>query len=173
MWIGDSGASCHFTNDDTGYIKWQSINVVIGVGNNDVSIATKVGKIRLEVIQRNGQRSIITLNNCKCIPELRNNLFSITKTLTMGWKIRNTGIKLVLSKHSGTEKGCIVFDTINPTTSDLVIMVKMVTLPPKYDNSRQHTDRRVTELALDMRQVGLLPRADLIPLTFNPFEIAQ
>jgi hypothetical protein len=84
-----------------------------------------VGTIRLEVIQRNGQRSIITLNNCKYIPELRNNLFSITKALTMGWKISNTGIKLVLSEYSGTEKGCIVFDTINPTTSGLVMMVKI------------------------------------------------
>jgi hypothetical protein len=46
MWIGDSGASCHFTNDDSGFIKWRSINDAIGVGNNDVSIATKVGTIR-------------------------------------------------------------------------------------------------------------------------------
>jgi hypothetical protein len=93
----------------------------------------------------------------------------------MGWNISNTGIKFVLSKHSGTEKGCIVFDTIDPSTSGLVMMVKKGPLPPKYDNQpiRQIINRRVTELALDMRQVGLLPRADLIPLTFNPFEIAQ
>jgi hypothetical protein len=87
MWIGDSGVSCHFTNDDTGFIKWRSINDVIGVGNNDVSIATKVGTIRLEVIQRNGQRSIITLNNCKYIPELRNNALCLIQSILRHWAL--------------------------------------------------------------------------------------
>jgi hypothetical protein len=60
MWIGDSGASCHFTNDDSGFISWHSIHDEIEVGNNDIAIATKQGTLRLEVNQRNGNKHIGT-----------------------------------------------------------------------------------------------------------------
>jgi hypothetical protein len=125
MWIGDSGASCHFTNDDTGFNEWRHINNVIGVGNNDVSIA-KVGTLCLELIQQYGNTNIITLNNCTYIPELHNNLFSITRAFTKGWKLSTNGIKLLLSKPTRSEKGCIIFDTIDPTTSVIVMMVQMI-----------------------------------------------
>jgi hypothetical protein len=45
MWIGDSGVFCHFTNDDSSFILWHSINDEIGVGNNDIAIATKQGTL--------------------------------------------------------------------------------------------------------------------------------
>jgi hypothetical protein len=129
MWIGDSGASCHFTNDITGFIKWRHINDEIGVGNSDIAISTKIGTLRLEVIRRNGNRHVVILSDCKYIPNLRNNLFSITRALAKGWEITNQGIKLVLTKNNGEEQGRIIFDTIDATTTGLIMMVCMIPKP--------------------------------------------
>jgi hypothetical protein len=77
-WVGDSGASCHFTNDDTGMFNWRNINESIGVSDGRDALATKQGTLLVEVQQRNGNKSIITINDCKYVPSLKSNLFSIT-----------------------------------------------------------------------------------------------
>jgi hypothetical protein len=41
IWLGDSGASCHFTNDDTGMYEWKSIRHTIGTGDGRTTTATK------------------------------------------------------------------------------------------------------------------------------------
>jgi hypothetical protein len=81
IWVGDSGASCHFTNDDSAMFQWKEINQPIGVGDGNVAFAKKEGKVHLEVHQRNGKRCTIVLSSCKYVPELRSNLFSITTAL--------------------------------------------------------------------------------------------
>jgi hypothetical protein len=110
--IGDSGASCHFINDDSAMFNWRSIYDEIGVGDGNIVVATKEGSVRLEVQQRNGKQNIILLHGCKYIEGLRNNLFSITTALSKGWKLSNKGVHIVLEKDNGT----IVFETLDPTT---------------------------------------------------------
>jgi hypothetical protein len=78
MWIGDTGALCHFTNNDESFIDWKRIHEVVAVGDGSLKVATKIGTIRLEVQQRNGKKSIILLAECKFCKGLRNNLFCIT-----------------------------------------------------------------------------------------------
>jgi hypothetical protein len=97
IWIGDTGASCHFTNDDCGMFNWKPINDKIGVVDGNVAVATKEGNIRLRVMQRNGKVCIVTLHNCKYIPTLPNNLFSITTAIARGWKLTNKGVHICLS----------------------------------------------------------------------------
>jgi hypothetical protein len=44
-WIGDSGASSHFTNEDSGMFQWTNINEEIGTGDGRMVIAKKRGKL--------------------------------------------------------------------------------------------------------------------------------
>jgi hypothetical protein len=54
VWFGDSGASCHITNNDTGMFNWKTIDDDIGTGDGRSVTAIKEGSIRLKVCQRNG-----------------------------------------------------------------------------------------------------------------------
>ena len=125
LWIGDSGASCHFINTDFGMFDWKRITEEIGVGGGNVAMATKEGSVKLKVIQRNGEKSFITLTNVKFIKNLQTNLFSITTALTKGWTLSNRGVYIVLEKNDGR----IIFDTPDPTTEGLLMTAKMIPLP--------------------------------------------
>jgi hypothetical protein len=59
------------------------------VGNSDVMIAEKVGKLKCYVEQDYGEKVSNVLEGVKCIPDLWINLFSICKTLKRGSKIGN------------------------------------------------------------------------------------
>jgi hypothetical protein len=48
MWIGDTGASCQFINDDSAYIQWRNIHDAVGVCDGTFAIATKIGTVCLE-----------------------------------------------------------------------------------------------------------------------------
>jgi hypothetical protein len=163
MWIGDSGASCHFTNDDTAFIKWRTINDVIGVGDGSIAHASKIGTDRLEVHQKNDKRSIVCLNGCKYVKGLRKNLFSITQALTKGWTLSNNGVKITVSKKHGNEFGQISFDTIDPGTTGVVMMVKMVAKP--YDHT--HNNKHPQEFALDFRTLRQQPMLMNPNITFG------
>ena len=47
-WIGDLGASCHITNDDTGLYNINDINELIQ-GSSSIMPATKKGKLQVKV----------------------------------------------------------------------------------------------------------------------------
>jgi hypothetical protein len=127
LWIGDSVASCHFTNDDTGMFNCKEIYNEIGVGNGNITIATKDRSICLKVFQKNGQQSIIRLDKCKYITNLQAHLFSITTALACSWKLSNKGKYLVLEKDGSK----VVFDQIDPTTNGILMTVDMQPLPPQ------------------------------------------
>ena len=125
LWMGDSGSSCHFTNTDVGMFNWHPINDEIVFGDGRSAIATKKGSVCLEAIQRNGTKTLITLDNCKYVPSLANNLFSITRALAKGWTIGNKGIHIHLQKNGKT----IMFDQINSTSSGFVMHAHMRPVP--------------------------------------------
>jgi C2H2 zinc-finger/Zinc knuckle len=54
IWIGDSGSSSHYCNDDKGLFHYKIISKEITVGNGDVMIAEKVGKLQCYVEQDDG-----------------------------------------------------------------------------------------------------------------------
>jgi gag-polypeptide of LTR copia-type len=79
IWIGDSGASSHYCNDDKGLFNYELISEEITVGNGDAMIAEKVGKLKCYVAQDNGKKVTIVLEGVKYIPDLWINLFRIVK----------------------------------------------------------------------------------------------
>jgi hypothetical protein len=98
IWIGDSGASCHNCNNDAALYDDAMISEEISVGNGNVMIATKIGKLRCEILQKNGESLVVTLHDVKFVPDLWINLFSIGKALKNGFNLGNDGEKIKLMK---------------------------------------------------------------------------
>jgi hypothetical protein len=84
IWIGDSGVSCHYCNSDEGLYEYITIPEEITVGNGNVMI---VGKLRCGILQKNGEKLIVTLENVKFVPELWITLFSIGKAVKNGFNL--------------------------------------------------------------------------------------
>jgi hypothetical protein len=121
IWIGDSGASYHYCNNDAALYDYAMISEEKTVGNGNVMIATKIGKLRYEILQRNGESLIITLQDVKFVPDLWINLFSIGKALKSGFNLGNDGEKIKLMKGNVV----ILFDTCLKTKNGFVSGIKI------------------------------------------------
>ena len=79
--IGDTGASYHMINLAGGMFETTYINEQVKVGNRTKMTATKIGKWRGVIDQKDGTKKNILLDKVKLVPELWNNLFSIGSLL--------------------------------------------------------------------------------------------
>jgi hypothetical protein len=52
IWIGDSGASCHYCNDDERLYEYKTISEKITVGNGNIMIAKTIGKLRCGILPK-------------------------------------------------------------------------------------------------------------------------
>ena len=82
-WLADSGASCHMGNSDDGMFDATVIDEPITLGNGKALRATKVGKLRRTIKQCNGDTMDIVLEDYKCVPGLKMNLFAVVKALDL------------------------------------------------------------------------------------------
>jgi hypothetical protein len=98
IWIADSGASCHHYNKDAALYDYSMISEDITVGNGNVMTATKMGKLQCEILQKNDERLVVTLEDVTFVPDLWINLFSIGKALKNGFNLGNEGEKVKLMK---------------------------------------------------------------------------
>jgi hypothetical protein len=48
IWIGDSGASCHYCNDNEGLYEYKTMSEEITVGNGNVMIAKRLASYDVE-----------------------------------------------------------------------------------------------------------------------------
>ena len=120
-WFGDSAASAHMCNDDTGMYNCKMINEEIKVGSGKAIVATKVGKLKVRIAQTNGQVAVVTLSNVKYVPGLWCNLFSLTAALDKGFNLGNQGRIITLSKGGAM----IGFDRVFPTNTGFIMAVEM------------------------------------------------
>jgi hypothetical protein len=70
IWIGDSGASCHYCNSEEDLHNYTTISEEITVGNGNKMLAKKVGSLRCMVQQKNGEKCVVVLKDVKFVPEL-------------------------------------------------------------------------------------------------------
>jgi hypothetical protein len=61
LWILDSEASCHYCQSVEGLMDIKEINKSIKIGNGDLMKATKIGNLKCEVTQINGEKYTVTL----------------------------------------------------------------------------------------------------------------
>ena len=85
-WIGDSGASCHITNDEKYLFAVIKIHESIQ-GSSSTMPTTKKGKLRVNLLQVNGLEQVHTLWPVRFCPSMGVNLFSLTCKLLWGNKI--------------------------------------------------------------------------------------
>jgi gag-polypeptide of LTR copia-type len=125
LWIGDTGASCHMTCSMEGMFNVRDINSPVQVGTGQSVPCGKIGDKRVRIIQEDGTMNDMILKDCKFVPGLFTNLFSITKAADNGWSISNQGIvfhlekngfRLLFDKTLRTDTGAIVGVEIVPRT---------------------------------------------------------
>ena len=134
FWIGDSGASCHMTNDDTGLEEISKIDEEIMIGDGKPMKATKVGRMKMEMIKNDGSKQQFTLSNVKYVPELHYKVFSLTAALDKGFKIGNKGRVIILRQGDFT----ITFDNVLNTKTGFISGVKLI---PRNDKAGRELDR--------------------------------
>ena len=92
------------TNDFEGLfdIKTSESSVQIGNGNN--MSANAVGKYRGTIIQKDGKKMNVVLEDVCYVPDLVCNLFSVTAAMSKGWKLSNEGRMMNISQGETTIK---------------------------------------------------------------------
>ena len=98
MWIGDSGATVHITNDNTGMFNIKKCNFDITVGNQETTKCAKMGDINLKLKNSTGTNVMVTLSNIRYVPSFIGNLFSIPTAMSNRAEIRFINNKMEVKK---------------------------------------------------------------------------
>ena len=115
IWIGDTGASCHFTNEEEGLYDVEEIKDEIQIGKGSM-IATKKGKLKVNIKQPNGTTVCGVMSPVKYCKDLKFKLFSISMSMDKGFKLGNNGRKIFVEKPGVR----VSFDRIFETSSGYV-----------------------------------------------------
>jgi hypothetical protein len=128
IWIGDSGASCHYCNSEEGLYDYTTIAEEITVGNSNKMLAKKVGSLRCMVQQKNGEKFVVVLKDEKFVPEQWATRFNISKVLKHGFNLGNEDAVMKLMKGNTT----LYFNRMLKTKNGFVSGIKL--LPKQYCN---------------------------------------
>ena len=120
--IGDSGVSCHITNDKKGMYDIIDINKLIQ-GSSGIMPATKKGKLQVTVHQVNREEQVHTLWPAKFCPFAGANLFSLTCKLSWGKTISSNKFNNIVVN---TPSGDIILDCRINTRDDWVAGVNFL-----------------------------------------------
>ena len=122
VWLGDTGASTHMGYCDKAMHNVRSISDPVKIGNGVKLMATKVGNKKMTVVQKDGTTEDIVLVDYKYVPGLCVNLFSITQSLSNGWKIGNEDTEIWLKKGKTT----IRFDKRLHTSHGVIVGIELI-----------------------------------------------
>ena len=86
IFIGDSAATSHMTNNKTGVYELTPIRGSVMIGNGESISCTHKGKLDVICKHRDGLRARETLE-VKIVPQLNHDLFSFTKAMNEGWQM--------------------------------------------------------------------------------------
>jgi hypothetical protein len=71
------------------------------------------------------------------------------KALSCGWTLTNKGVYNKLTKQLGDEYGQLVFDTVDPDTTSIVTMEKILPLPLPAKKELIEKQQHTHDLVLD------------------------
>ena len=94
----------------------------VQIGTGETIYCNKIGDKCVTILQLDGSTHDIELKNCKYVPGLFTNLFSITKALEQDWRLSNEGLVLTISKNGLLIK----FDQVLRTDSGAITAVEML-----------------------------------------------
>ena len=124
IFIGDSAATSHMTNNKTGVYDLIPIRGSVMIGNRESISCTHKGKLDVICKHKNGSRAKQTWE-VKIVPQLNHDLFSFTKALKEGWQMngrwKEGGLMIALLK---TTKTSMKFDRMIPSGSSWQMGIK-------------------------------------------------
>ena len=110
IFIGDSAATSHMTNNKTGVYDLKPIRGSVMIGNGESISCTHKGKLDVICKHKDGSTAKHTWE-VKIVPQLNHDLFSFTKAMKEGWQMhgrwKEGGLMIELSQ---TSKTSIKFD---------------------------------------------------------------
>ena len=124
IFIGDSGATSHMTNNKTGVYDLQLIRGSVMIGNGESISCTHKGKLDVICKHKDGSMAKHTWE-VKIVSQLNHDLFSSTKAMKEGWQIngrwKEGGLMIELFK---TSKTSMKFDRMIPSGSSWLMGIK-------------------------------------------------
>jgi len=120
--LADSGASSHMGHCNTGMFDFQEKTCGIKIGNGNTMSITKIGKKSGMLVQADGTKTNVVLENYKHVEDLWVNLFSITQAMASGWNLKSDGQMIMLIKG----QDIIKFDRIMNTGDGYVCGVEII-----------------------------------------------
>jgi hypothetical protein len=151
-WISDNGESCHYCQINEGLFDQATIFEMMTVGDGKKWRLKRLKKIRC-LLQFDGRKFEITLENVKFVPNLWINLFSFNKALMYGFKLRYEGVLINLTKVETK----LVFDQCLNTKGIFVSGIKMV--PFFIQGANNNTEKNDQEYVSWDQQSTKDPRA--------------
>ena len=124
IFIGDSAATSHMTNNKTGVYDLQLIRGSVMIGNGESISCTHKGKQDVICKHKDGSTAKHTWE-VKIVPQLNHDLLSFTKAMKEGWHMngrwKEGGLMIELSK---TSKTSMKFDRMIPSGSSWLMGIK-------------------------------------------------
>ena len=124
IFIGDSAATSHMTNNKTGVYDLKPIRGSVMIGNGECISCTHKGKLDVICKHKDGSTAKHTWE-VKIVPQLNHDLFSFTKAMKEGWQMhgrwKEGGLMIELSQ---TSKNSIKFDRMIPSGSSWLMGLK-------------------------------------------------
>ena len=74
----DTGASCHFVRDKSLFIKYKDENSSVILADSSITTSQGIGTILWKTIDKNQKAITIKLNNVRMVPNLKQNLLSLS-----------------------------------------------------------------------------------------------
>ena len=124
IFIGDSAATSHMTNNKTGVYDLIPIRGSVVIGNGESISCTHKGKLDVICKHKDGSTAKQTWE-VKIVPQLNHDLFSFTKAMKEGWQMngrwKEGGLMIELFK---TTKPSMKFDRMIPSGSSWLMGIK-------------------------------------------------
>ena len=124
IFIGDSAATSHMTNNKTGVYDLTPIRGSVMIGNGESISCTHKGKLDVICKHRDGSTARETWE-VKIVPQLNHDLFSFTKAMKEGWQMngrwKEGGFMIELFK---TTKASMKFDRMILSGSSWLMGIK-------------------------------------------------
>ena len=124
IFIGDSAATSHMTNNKTAVYDLTLIRGSVMIGNRESISCTHKGKLDVFCKHKDGSTARQTWE-VKIVPQLNNDLFSFTKAMKEGWQMNGRwtegGLMIELFE---TTKTSMKFDRMKPSGSSWLTGIK-------------------------------------------------
>ena len=125
IFIGDSAATSHMTNNKTGAYDLILIRVSVMIGNGESISCTHKGKLDVIFCKHKDGSTAKQTWEVKIVPQLNHDLFSFTKACKEGWQMNGRWKEgCLMIEMLKTAQTSIKFDRMIPSGSSWLMGIK-------------------------------------------------